>query len=58
MGEIRNSYKIFIRKSEGKIHFRGPVTHGRVILQWIFKTGCETMEQIYATQIMVQRWAL
>jgi hypothetical protein len=37
MGAMRNTYKIFVRKSEGK---RPPNlgTNGRMILEWVLKT--------------------
>jgi hypothetical protein len=36
-GEITNTYKILVRKSEGKNHLRDPGIEGRKILNYILK---------------------
>jgi hypothetical protein len=35
MGEIKNAYKIFVRKLEGKNYSEGLGIDGRIILEWI-----------------------
>jgi len=39
MGEIRNAYKIFVRKSEGRRLLEDLCVYGRIILEWILGDG-------------------
>jgi hypothetical protein len=47
MHEVRNAYKIFVGKPEGKRRYRKPRKDGKIILEWILGkqgrkvwTGC------------------
>jgi hypothetical protein len=35
MGEMRNAYRILVRKPEGKNHSEDLGTDGKIILEWI-----------------------
>jgi hypothetical protein len=37
MGDMRNTYKILVRKLKGKDHLGGRGISGRIILKWILK---------------------
>jgi hypothetical protein len=59
MGEIRNAYRILIRKPEGKRPLEDTGVRGRIILKWISKEqGMRTWTGVLWLSIEKNRWLL
>jgi hypothetical protein len=57
IGEMRNTYRIYFGRTEGKYHFDRLDMNGREILKWIINTQCGREPSIHLAQDWDYGWA-